>query len=419
MKNSILIALLLSVVSCEFLDEGYMIGTRRSDVFRDNISREKVKDPELLRNSDTIIYVTGVDFPKEYDWRRDTAYGGVRSEIVIFANGKKIRNIPAGDEFQISPNPGRHWLVEGKLYTDYCDSGVTIIKRDGEEIIRYDGMEAIKGFLVKEDKVYTLGQNLDGKGFSLRCNGEKIFSSKNGSVVGNMCDFSGIGGALEDNNGPAFKYYTYSISSLRRWYYYHNGKEEEIVFDNGVMQVYDICVHNEKLYYLTYRYGRISVNIGDDTNTLHGPTAKDITSCRIIVIDNQVFVRGEAVDYKHNPYTVLWNLSGHMEFALRPGSRAMNIFYENKQYSFPMINKDSDLTGIYSSGKWYDFKEKAYVLSNACTMRSGDKFYVACTSVESGHNPFLWVNGEIKTIGLNGYLTSVEVFTRKSKKNDD
>jgi len=246
MKKTVLIMLVFAVVSCNLLDGGYFLGTKRSDVLRENNYRGKVSEPEpeSKQEKDTIIYVTGVDFPIGYDWRRDTSYGNVRSSIVLFANGKKIKSIPVGDEYFIGPEPDRHRLVEDKIYTDCSFSGETIIKRDAEEVFRYKGEETIKGFMVYENNVYTLGKRLDGTGFTFRKSGELIFEGKNGEILGNICDKPTSNGAIFYDNGICFIYYRLDWKEgepEKRWFIVRDGNEKEIEI-TGDYNILDICV---------------------------------------------------------------------------------------------------------------------------------------------------------------------------------
>ncbi len=414
MKKTVLIMLVFAVVSCNLLDGGYFLGTKRSDVLRENNYRGKVSEPEpeSKQEKDTIIYVTGVDFPIGYDWRRDTSYGNVRSSIVLFANGKKIKSIPVGDEYLIGPEPDRHRLVEDKIYTDFSFSGETIIKRDAEEVFRYKGEETIKGFMVYENNVYTLGKRLDGTGFTFRKSGELIFEGKNGEILGNICDKPTSNGAIFYDNGICFIYCRLDWKEgkpEKKWFIVRDGNEKEIEI-TGDYNILDICVIRGEICYVYNRSENLTMNIAGRKFKLKGVFAGKNTECRFVISDDNIYLLCNMRWSKNVSQTTVLNHFGEIVFS--SGGHAIYLYAENDKYACPFIDDDSGRVKIYLNERLYAVNNNLYMLSKNCAKLSGGKFYVAFTSSDRGHYPFLWRDGSGQTIKLNGYLTSLEVVVK-------
>lgn len=101
--------------------------------------------------------------------------------FLLFKDGKLISSAAAGD----NPDPERHRVREGRLWTDAIDGKETVVYRDGKEFLRWAGEELFAGFLLRDGHLHTLGQKPGDRGFSYRIDGEEVFSDK-GRVIGSM-----------------------------------------------------------------------------------------------------------------------------------------------------------------------------------------------------------------------------------------
>ena len=130
-----------------------------------------------------------------------TALSG--SEAVLYADGKVIARAPA------DPDPERHRARQGHLWTDRIDGKETVIFRDGEELFRFPGEELLRGFLIKDGKVHTLGQRPGNGGICYRIDGREVFSAPAGRIVGSASSPHWDAGAFSaDSSGI---YYAYGI----------------------------------------------------------------------------------------------------------------------------------------------------------------------------------------------------------------
>ena len=126
------------------------------------------------------VYLTAVRFPDGYDWDLDTCAVDGEVWIDLYRDGEKVRSVPAG----ASVHPDMHRYTDGHLYADYSTDTETVICREGAEIFRFEGRESVRGFLVREDGVHTLGQDRDGDGFTYRVDGRVVYRSETGAVLG-------------------------------------------------------------------------------------------------------------------------------------------------------------------------------------------------------------------------------------------
>ena len=178
-------AMVFATVSCQTLDRHTYTGKRRSENYAGStgIPEKKGGTPgEAGPQSDTALFFCAVNFIGDYDWRRDSSYGNAEAELILYRNFLPQVRIRAGEECCIGAEPGTHHLIGGQLYTEYTSSTHTVIKRNGAEILRYPGREVLKGIVLKEGDLWTLGQDKKGEGFTLRRNGESVFKKNEGKI---------------------------------------------------------------------------------------------------------------------------------------------------------------------------------------------------------------------------------------------
>ena len=146
------------------------------------------------------VYLTAVRFPEGYAWELDTCAVDGEVWIDLYRDGEKVRSIPAG----ASVHPDMHRYLGGHLYTDWSTDTETVVARDGAELFRFEGREALRGFLVREDGVHTLGQDRDGNGFTYRIDGRVVYRSETGTVPGGPDTPGAAGGAFTEFGEDVF-----------------------------------------------------------------------------------------------------------------------------------------------------------------------------------------------------------------------
>ena len=146
------------------------------------------------------VFLTAVRCPDGYAWDLDTCVVEGDVWIDVYRDGEIVRSLPAG----ASIHPDMHRYQGGHLYADWSTDTETILSRDGAELFRFEGREALRGFLVREDGVHTLGQDRDGSGFTYRIDGRTVYRSETGAILGSPDIPGAVGGALTEYGEDVF-----------------------------------------------------------------------------------------------------------------------------------------------------------------------------------------------------------------------
>lgn len=208
MKNSFALLLILfsATVCCSQKD--YTVFSRANRVGGPGWDGRIMAGAAEEQENDTVIFLCGVSYPRGCEWRTDSCRSGFTPELVLFRNGEKVLSLETGTDREISDDPDMHHLIGGHLYTEYSSATETVVRRDGTELFRYPGREFLRGLLVEDDDVFTLGQSRDDEGFTLRCNGAPLISRKTGYVSEGfgLLNYNGNGALFRDNGRLCFCY---------------------------------------------------------------------------------------------------------------------------------------------------------------------------------------------------------------------
>jgi len=411
--RKMLILILALAVACDPLDHHLSTGVSRIQAFSGH-GKYKGMNPDgtpVAVPADTVVYMTGVEFPESYDWVRDTAYGDVEAAIVLYRNAERVLSISTGSSRKVSADPDMHHLVEGHVYSEYTYMGQTWIKKDGSDLFIFDKAEKLRGLLVKGQDVYTLGQNKDGHGFALRKNGQAIFEKDEGRIIGMMDSDSFYRGALyEDGGSICFSYRGRSdLCSLVA-----DGKESPFSSSGNVLDMRRI---GGKIYLLEMDEGGVvSLRFLDKSIGLAFNTLGCTASCRLSVYKGEAVVIG---DYG-NRYTgfgsCVWNSAGEVvfqhsgktDFYLSESSEARVHFYANTLLSF-----DTEDIGYQSeSGRQLFFPYRSAFLY-------GRRFVLCTTVMDLERYPILFDNGERQEVELRGFLSSLEVMEERPQSSQE
>ena len=220
MKTSFLPLFLAAVLAaCDPFDPGIVGFRSRSDCgpHRPGArgTQDEPKEPDLppggpVFQLDTTVYYSAVRFPDGYDWQRDTAYGSVPFELLLYRDFEPVLTLQSGPDACFVPDPDRHHLAGGHLYTERMADGQTRIGRDGAELYRFQGREYLVGLLEDGEDLYTLSRPAKGPGFTFRRNGDILYRQPSGTPFGTLTDPSyGPTGALyTDQEQVCFCYAT-------------------------------------------------------------------------------------------------------------------------------------------------------------------------------------------------------------------
>lgn len=149
---------------------------------------------------DTALYVSALEFPDGYDWRRDSAYIRSGAAIVLFRNGERVLELPTGTAEGIGTGADMHHIVQGHIVTEYYGSTGTTVRIDGKEVFHSSQFEVLKGLLMDGDRLLSLSQKR--KGFVYRKDGTVVMERSSGDLIGSLGeDLQFQGGALSSDGG--------------------------------------------------------------------------------------------------------------------------------------------------------------------------------------------------------------------------
>lgn len=382
MKQALtLLTIGILLISCNLAEVGNSQSSRdeiwKNPTFgRDTTSKEKVR-----------CFVTGLDYPDEYDWRADPEKGMIKCSLVVFCDGIPVMKVPVGKEYDVSPDPDMHRIINGDLYTDYSTSDETVIKKNGTELFRYGGREMILGMAVSGGSVYTLGQPRYGEGFSYRKDGVPIIERSRGYAFPRLqSDQDSISFAFrEPIDSPE--------GDIERYYHVTNGMITQAAIREDVKKVWDIIRDGDDICWLASLTGVSSPVLIKGTNMTAMETDKgtEILGCRLIPAGSSMGI--EAI------------CSSRMFYS-------SGIWMNGKKYR--TFSNGMTVSGLCS---WND--GVCCVLSDGISgkdiiFRCGDTFSVPDGYSMMGDNPIDMING-ILTIGLSSLSGGKPVIWKDGK----
>ena len=346
------------------------------------------------------IYLTAVRFPDGYAWQEDTCAVDGPVWIDLYRDGTLVRSVPADG----SVHPDMHRFMGGHLYTD-CSSGTeTVISRDGVELFRFEGREALRGFLVREDGVHTLGQDRDGDGFTYRVDGRIVFRSETGVILGRPDEPGVPGGALAEygdnvcytcrlpsERGPQYRVmlggeqlYSLPDGDGVRAFGFPNGKQCRIQVD--VRRI---------LLYFDDKYVNLAIRAGEG-----------IRWCRMAAWGEKALV-----------FLCVKNATGKRYFMQasdgstiqgNTGETAEEVLADEKRMGWTVIGERGDLLRV----RWNDGSTTeaagGHLVSGHCALLRNGHLLLALTGRDGAPNRFQQ-DKKSTDIPFNGYFTSVTV----------
>lgn len=393
----ILIPLLLLVSGCSLTDPDFLPGTSRQDIL---YGSEATTPGKEKKGDDAHLWVSGVEYPEGYDWKRDTARGVVQYRLVLFKDGNRVLELPVGRG--VSPDGDMHRIVGGHLYSDACTATETVIACDGEERFRYPGRESLRGFLVMGDgSVHTLGQNRDGPGFSYRIDGESVYEQPTGTLFGGPgCGTLRSGALYRDGTAICFAFVTGGGHALL----WRDDKEEELFLDEP-LQIFDIRSVGGRTVavYANRESGLRLFCDGMD----YCPASLLAVSATILPNRSGGFLI--AVRYRDkegHEIDALVDESGLLTTETVPGGRVERIPGMDEN-SFVRLDGEGKVAVISWKGAADPPDAGRWTLMGApCIWMGENDAWVALTG-QPPDCPALWHQGEMTTLLMNGYLTGV------------
>lgn len=391
-------------LSCSNLDGD---GHRRSSYARGEryAHDTSISGPSSDEKKDTSIYAIGVEYPSGYDWRLDPDYGNAECRLVVFNGQKRMIVADAGPDRKISPDADRNRVIGGHLYSDYSDGSSTWVHRDGELLFRYDIPETILGFVVSGGDVHTLGENRSGEGLSLRRNGQEVFSSSTGHVLGNS--FSEP--LYEDEGELCFAYCT-GTGDARKYYQFSGSTDEKVDIPDHMLSLLAMRRVGGNLYMagatVSSRGCPVFFYDGKTMPASSAVTTKSSHNCRFIVSGGSVYLSGDLVFNDNSMAHCLWRSNGETVIS---ATNVYEYYLSDGVAAYPETDSKGFVQTIFAGGERYTVGDSLKIMSPLCASYSGGKFYAVMTPSAKERSPVLWKNGRLLAYTLNGYMAGVYV----------
>ena len=360
--------------------------------------------PEEPKGPD--FYATALYFPDSANWRLDSLWA---ARVLLFKNGELTGSYPVPSP----PDPERHRVRGGHLWTDMTDGRTTRILCDGVEKYSFSGEELIRGFLQLGGALYTLGQRPGRGGFCYRVNGKPVFESPVGTLLGNASLPEWEGGALGLDGGDIC--YSYSIPVQRKdrleWeYHVMRGSESLQTLPAGTAEaLYDIRVWDGKVYRIQKKDGQICLADGVNSYAMSA-SLSDSFSGHLIPYKGSLTLKGssraggEAFNcWIYDPS--IWNARS---FGRVPSERSA-LLVDGDDWLLASVNPSGVVEDLLLGREKLPLPGGPYQLMTPLCLSLSGGHYAAALTHASGSRHLLIADGKTYELPFNGYFTSVRI----------
>ena len=396
MKNlSLLLLLPLLIPSCRkpLFDHPPRDGRTPSDT-SSTVRETAGEPPPAIPLPD--VWQTAFSFPDTAVWRGGSS---VPDRILIFKNGSLSHAYPAH-----AAHPDRHRFWDGHLWEDATNGYETIIYRDGEVFLRYDGEERLQGFLLLNGAVHSLGQH-PGGGICYRIDGTEVFSDARGSALGWASDPEWPGGALTWDGGKV--YYTYSIPIAEEGSEYHvmcgdtPVKKFPLLTSRNIL---DIRILGGVVYSLEKLQGDVIFRKDSQEASL-GPLAAE--KLRLVASDGRMMVKGYIKAGKGGRY---WLRDESTLFYDQSFPQRMGIFLAGGgEKAWTALDGEDCVLQVWRDGTFVNLPPETYRLSlDRCALLKEGILALGLTA-DSGTGQCILIDGKEHPVQFNGFFTGTYI----------
>ena len=360
------------------------------------------------------LFVTAVEYPSGYDWRRDTAHGSVIGRVLLLrlrespgpAAFDTLLALEAGAGKAVSLDPDRHHFAGGHLYTECLTELGTVYRQDGRTVFLSKEREYVRGILAVEEDLYVLSQRLEEGGFVLRRNWKPLLKRDAGRLHGSLGDpaFGRPGALFEDRGRVCFLYESASGEWILAREESSAGAvgETVVTLPDHMNRLFDIHVIDGQTCVLCQRRLHEPVlYIGSKRHDLSTTLAVPATRIGFQFLRAGSGIRFSGalrMNWNQMLFTALWSDS---KFLLAQEGRT--DWLEEGIY---VRRKDGRLFSAGIGGIEYDLNPLgSSLVMPQCAWTDGSSLCLALTRY--GATPFLWTDGQALPLTLNGCLTSV------------
>ena len=346
------------------------------------------------------VYLTAVRFPDGYAWDLDTCAVDGEVWIDLYRDGERVLSIPAGE----SVHPDMHRYAGGHLYSDYSTATETVISRDGTELFRFEGREALRGFLVREDGVHTLGQDRDGDGFTYRIDGRTVYRSETGEVLGSLDGTGAPGGALTETGEDVF--YTCCLPSER-------GREYHVMRNSERFRTFPIGDGTRGILIVDGKVSRVQSKARSTVLEVDGKAfplglsgGESCLWCRMAAWQDDVLALICAQSVSGKRYFL--QSAGGKKFTTPSGETVSDLLCDGKRMGWTVTDGKGGLLRVRWSDGGVTEGTGGYLACGRCALVRDGRLFLALTGRDGATNRFQEDDAHID-IPFNGYFTGVTV----------
>lgn len=391
----------ISAQSC--FEKDWTTAQRRtvSDVIAPRNQHFYIEEAGPVSDADTVVHICGVSVPENYDWVRDTALGNGEGEVFLLENYRRKVSLKSGYSYGISPDPDTHHIIGGDLYTDFSFSNETVLKKNGEELFRYEGRERIPWILSDGEAVRTLGVRRSGGGFSLRENGEAVLVRENGTIVH----------GLHTDSGHNYFLYRRVSAGISTVFLVEDGLESPVSIPEADDEIADMVVWNQELHILYRSNNGFRVRSSKwDLNTKM--LEYKWTELHFVMTEDGPFVSGTAENTRtYTAQTILYGPDGRKWLFSKPGCR---ILYNEETCVAYCESGNGYVVEFPNATKWNEL-ENMRMMCDACADYKGGVFALALSSNSGKSSPRVRIDGKEKIIKIHGYLSGISITLPRTK----
>ncbi len=346
------------------------------------------------------VWLTAVRFPDGFAWDLDTCAVDGEVWIDLYRDGEMVRSQPAG----ASVHPDMHRYTGGHLYTDWSTDTETVLSRDGAELFRFEGREAIRGFLVREDGIHTLGQDRDGSGFTYRIDGRTLYRSETGAVLGGPDAPGAAGGALTEFGEDVF--YVCCLPSER-------GKEYHVMRN---AERYQSFPTSEWTLDVLFSGGKVSRVLSKPRSLVLEVDGKET---RLPLNGREVCLWSRLAAWEEDVVALVCaqaagakrfflQTAGGKTFTPFSGETVSDVLSDGERMGWTVTDGRGDLLRVRWSDGGVTEGTGGFLVSGRCALLRGGRLFLALTGRDGAPNR-LQEDGVHTDIPFNGYFTSVTV----------
>ena len=353
-----------------------------------------LRPPKDRTESSYSWYASAISYPEGSDWREEGEPEGL--QIILFADGKPIKKIPAGKKHETGIDSDMHIIAEGCIYTWYSNGNDIVVKKDGKELFRYYSDERIINMEVLNEDIYTLGMNSTRKGFVLRKNGDVLLDRAEGDLFPGMQTEDGL------------IHFFHSVGEGSKTFYHNSsdGRSEKI--EMNADKVFDIVWHKGSIWCiasLSYQFRPLLIKDGY-IEFIEEIGADEIMYARLIPAGETVYVEAAYRFMDTYSRTSLWRWSQrHHNFQV---SSNVNGICGDEKGVCCVVNPWSEGGQglIYRFDRSSKMPEGYIIFGSSSLSLIKGKLYVGLSSVRN-EKPLVWVDGETVGLDIKGYICRI------------